>query len=1170
MGSVEESDMEMEVDGRAEARENSRSVVMGAGGKKHCSPKPEEVVVEIGADLTEEPDAIVPICDIRHTAGTDTHITYKNKVVLSSDEEESDEDEPRVTSTQSVPGEMEHDLHADSTLIEKHCLTNTAIVSSDEEDDTSTKPDGEPLEPLLGKDKFNFSSDEDKPEEVTSSKMTKSPSIASDFSESEVGSQSSDSEDYDSAASDHGKKSKTVVNKRAGNATCPLPDPSNIEQLSSVNVSKHDLRRLGPWAFLVVLDDTKRRTWFFPVRDTEGRINRPLLAAARNELVSGKRGKTRAQKFCISEEVWQRFRKLCRKAWPGTPVPSKFSHEYSIGAVAGNKHWLMSSADARLEAAAVLEEINEDADIDDDSEDEELEAHRILESQERKKVLEMEARRRQEEADLAEEKRQREASSLLALLRAKRKAATAPDTLSPCSRILAQRSPRSRTSSKDAKLSIKKGITVSGKSCHTEDRKPSTSALPDPRRPARLVPKPGGFILLPPRKPAQKTASSRQSNAEQNPKAPGVKSTSFIEVSKPKPAPALTGRAALRANLRTKAVMDTANRHAILDGYRGVEHQMVKSQKRAERLLEARRSAEAERAEREEEEEEEASVASNEESSDEEEVQANETGKEVNASDGVSTNENQQLSPNPTEKKQVTETALLTSTQGSKKVKYGQVDPSDSFEPNVATEALKALNIESTLTPDNDAKVAKVPKATSDIDVNIDKTVKEVPVAAVFSASGLPIAKIVDASIDVAKESEEELDFEDSNAAALVENEKPRKENKSSVYLKVLEKENKLLRAKKARGKNKYVDAEASEEEEEEGFGDYGDGELRKKRSMSDELDEYVDGSLNHVTSADIEGVVDEISDDEGEDGGDISELHRELVDKEEEANLERIHKGLRDHTLISDVANRRKKSTRLNAALEDGSDEEDTDEEDEMAKEERYRAVDQSRREQAAQASEDGKGETVEEVDIEAEQQALFLRMAKLEKQRRKQRAKDQVRGVTNGLATEDCTRVLKCIKRTKSLPSRSGSIPLARPPLRRGLTLERQTSTKTTTSAPPLAPSLSRSSSKLSHGDTPSLPGLPSTVLRSTSLLGKRMLGGVKRSTSFASCVEKPKEGQEVSSSSAGELSTVQRQFVFATSSAAVPRTATLDATGARAGVKAPPAKIRRAESLLGGRLH
>mmetsp|Transcript_24958 Transcript_24958/g.40493 ORF Transcript_24958/g.40493 Transcript_24958/m.40493 type:complete len:306 (-) Transcript_24958:1084-2001(-) len=192
------------------------------------------------------------------------------------------------------------------------------------------------------------------------------------------------------------------------------------------------------------------------------------------------------------------------------------------------------------------------------------------------------------------------------------------------------------------------------------------------------------------------------------------------------------------------------------------------------------------------------------------------------------------------------------------------------------------------------------------------------------------------------------------------------------------------------------------------------DAFVRKKRSNSEELERRLDSKVDQLTAEDLEAVVDDISDDEGKDGGDVSALHREIMNKQDDENLKRLENDIRNHDLVR-AAGRRRKGGRVLNVLSDDSGDEDTDEEDEMAKQERYRNIDEQRREQVLQSGQT-EGETIEEIDQEAVQREQFLQLKKLEKTRNKHKTKmAQAKCFTAGAHEEKRVDLLRCIRKKK-----------------------------------------------------------------------------------------------------------------------------------------------------------
>ena len=210
--------------------------------------------------------------------------------------------------------------------------------------------------------------------------------------------------------------------------------------------------------------------------------------------------------------------------------------------------------------------------------------------------------------------------------------------------------------------------------------------------------------------------------------------------------------------------------------------------------------------------------------------------------------------------------------------------------------------------------------------------------------------------------------------------EKNNLKKRSKTLIKFIEHENKLIRNRHLNN-TLLVEEEASEEESEDGMNNYGNNQNYKSKRQNDDSEDYLDKMELKLDEDDLEGVVDDISDGEGEDGGDIGLLFHENIREKEEADLLRLENDLKHHRLLTETINSRKNSQyRVSNVLGEISDEEDTDEEQEMAREERYRCLDQKRREDIIRNGKDA-GESLEDLEEEARQRKMFLCLSKLQK---------------------------------------------------------------------------------------------------------------------------------------------------------------------------------------------
>lgn len=242
---------------------------------------------------------------------------------------------------------------------------------------------------------------------------------------------------------------------------------------------------------------------------------------------------------------------------------------------------------------------------------------------------------------------------------------------------------------------------------------------------------------------------------------------------------------------------------------------------------------------------------------------------------------------------------------------------------------------------------------------------------------------IVEKIIVVAAESDEAAE---ASVEALSDSEHTNKENgnknKNDEYRKMLERD---IAKSKVRP-SAFLENEASEEEDD-------DAQPGKVKEHVLGLDNVINGRRRkddddetrdmRITAEDLEGIVDTVSDDEG--NGDASDLYQKQMNETDEAMLKRVKRDLENHTLID--RRRRLNGTRLDRALEDGASDSETDEELDQAREERYQAQNRERLAAIQAGSGCGKsflGETAQDVLDEAEQSKQFLEKARMQKIRR------------------------------------------------------------------------------------------------------------------------------------------------------------------------------------------
>ena len=187
---------------------------------------------------------------------------------------------------------------------------------------------------------------------VQKTKKTKARSkSSSEESNSSSSDSSSDSDSGSREKTDSPKKSRAKRKTRKGKPSIPLPDPSNLEKCSTHTLTGKDINALPCWAYLIVEDKHNKRTWHLPVRDKEGKINKPLLSKVRQSLITGKY-KGRPLDARITQRVRNRINHVFRIAWPGLPEP-KFSEalladeEEEYDFEGQDHHWLSATQSLR-------------------------------------------------------------------------------------------------------------------------------------------------------------------------------------------------------------------------------------------------------------------------------------------------------------------------------------------------------------------------------------------------------------------------------------------------------------------------------------------------------------------------------------------------------------------------------------------------------------------------------------------------------------------------------------------------------------------------------------------------------------------------------------------------------------------------------------------------------
>ena len=146
----------------------------------------------------------------------------------------------------------------------------------------------------------------------------------SEFDDESDGNDSSWSED-DAEGRTYTRKSSSTRGRRRGVAqklklmSGPLLrsfDETKIEDITTKEVAAS---QLPAWAYLIVGDISNKRTWHLPCRDAEGRISTKLLKKARQLLMKGRPDKISGSYFTTTRVERMRMRRLSRHVWPGLP-----------------------------------------------------------------------------------------------------------------------------------------------------------------------------------------------------------------------------------------------------------------------------------------------------------------------------------------------------------------------------------------------------------------------------------------------------------------------------------------------------------------------------------------------------------------------------------------------------------------------------------------------------------------------------------------------------------------------------------------------------------------------------------------------------------------------------------------------------------------------------------
>ena len=102
---------------------------------------------------------------------------------------------------------------------------------------------------------------------------------------------------------------------------------------------------------------------------------------------------------------------------------------------------------------------------------------------------------------------------------------------------------------------------------------------------------------------------------------------------------------------------------------------------------------------------------------------------------------------------------------------------------------------------------------------------------------------------------------------------------------------------KRKRGLASFVEEEASESEDEEnmGVGEYGVEDMMK-RKQNDLLDEKLDKmTKDDVLKADLEGIVDAPSDDEGDENADEEGFHAQKMQEDDDIQVAAVVKNIQE-----------------------------------------------------------------------------------------------------------------------------------------------------------------------------------------------------------------------------------------------------------------------------------
>lgn len=140
-----------------------------------------------------------------------------------------------------------------------------------------------------------------------------------------------------------------------------------------------------------------------------------------------------------------------------------------------------------------------------------------------------------------------------------------------------------------------------------------------------------------------------------------------------------------------------------------------------------------------------------------------------------------------------------------------------------------------------------------------------------------------------------ETEVDNGNGRTQGNNSNADKSDRAAAYRESLLREAEML--KKKRGVNAFVEEEASESEDEEnmGVGEYGVEDMMKRKE-NDLLDERLDKmSKSDVLKADLEGIVDAPSDDEGDENADDQGFHAQKMQEEDDMQIAEVVKNIQE-----------------------------------------------------------------------------------------------------------------------------------------------------------------------------------------------------------------------------------------------------------------------------------